>query len=92
MTQNITSMNTDCKKTVKADIICGFRGSGKTTLITKMAKEIWEGELVVFLQNKSGRETLSREALPSGCHVRMMQSSSSAAAAVSFSPMPFYKP
>lgn len=73
MTQNTTSMSMDCKKTIKIDIACGFRGSGKTTLIKRMAEEIWEGENIVFLQNESGHEKLSRVSESSGCQVIEVQ-------------------
>lgn len=63
-------MNMVYKKTVKVDIVCGFRSSGKTTLIKRLAEEIWEGEKVVFLQNEKGRETLSQMPLQSGWHVK----------------------
>ncbi|MCI5698983.1 MAG: hypothetical protein MR308_01105 [Lachnospiraceae bacterium] len=73
MIQNTTSMSTDCKKTVKVDLVCGFRGSGKTTLIKKLAEKVWVGERIVFLQNEFGRETLSRMPLQSGWYVKMAQ-------------------
>ena len=73
MTQNITSMNMAYKNPVKVDIVFGFRGAGKTTLIKRMAEEIWEGERIVFLQNEFGKENLSRISLQSGWYVRDVQ-------------------
>ena len=39
---------------VKIDIISGFLGAGKTTLITKLLKEAFEGEQVVLIENEFG--------------------------------------
>ena len=39
---------------VKIDIISGFLGSGKTTLIKKLLKEAFEGEQVVLIENEFG--------------------------------------
>ena len=39
---------------VKIDIISGFLGAGKTTLIKKMLKEAFEGEQVVLIENEFG--------------------------------------
>lgn len=40
------------------DLVAGFRGSGKTTLIRSMAETLWTGERVVFLLNERGRASL----------------------------------
>ena len=39
---------------VKIDIISGFLGAGKTTLIKKLLKEAFEGEKVVLIENEFG--------------------------------------
>ena len=39
---------------VKIDIISGFLGAGKTTLIKKLLKEAFEGEQVVLIENELG--------------------------------------
>ena len=39
---------------VKIDIISGFLGAGKTTLIKKLLKEVFEGEQVVLIENEFG--------------------------------------
>ena len=39
---------------VKIDIISGFIGAGKTTLIKKLLKEAFEGEQVVLIENEFG--------------------------------------
>ncbi len=38
----------------KIDVISGFLGAGKTTLIKKMLKEAWNGEQVVLIENEFG--------------------------------------
>ena len=40
---------------VKIDIISGFLGAGKTTLIKKLLKEAFEGEQVVLIENEFGQ-------------------------------------
>ena len=39
----------------KIDIISGFLGAGKTTLIQKLLKEALKGEKVVLIENDSVR-------------------------------------
>jgi len=39
---------------IKVDIISGFLGAGKTTLIKKLLKEAFEGEKVVLIENEFG--------------------------------------
>ena len=41
-------------KMVKIDIISGFLGAGKTTLIKKLLKEAFQGEQVVLIENEFG--------------------------------------
>ena len=41
-------------KTIKTDIISGFLGAGKTTLIKKLVKEAFAGEKVVLIENEFG--------------------------------------
>lgn len=43
---------------IPVDLIAGFRGSGKTTLIRAMAGSLWQGERVVFLLNERGKARL----------------------------------
>ena len=38
----------------KIDIISGFLGAGKTTLIKKLIAEAFEGEKLVFIENEFG--------------------------------------
>ncbi|MBR5422029.1 MAG: GTP-binding protein [Lachnospiraceae bacterium] len=38
----------------KIDVISGFLGAGKTTLIQKLLKEAWTGEQVVLIENEFG--------------------------------------
>lgn len=38
----------------KINIISGFLGAGKTTLIQKLLKEVWKGEKVVLIENEFG--------------------------------------
>ena len=38
----------------KIDIISGFLGAGKTTLIKKLIKEAYQGEKVVLIENEFG--------------------------------------
>ena len=41
-------------KMVKIDIISGFLGAGKTTLIKKLLKDGFQGEQVVLIENEFG--------------------------------------
>ena len=38
----------------KIDVISGFLGAGKTTLIKKLLAEAWKGEQVVLIENEFG--------------------------------------
>ena len=38
----------------KIEIISGFLGAGKTTLIRKMLKEVFAGEKIVLIENEFG--------------------------------------
>ena len=38
----------------KIDIVSGFLGAGKTTLIKKLIKEAFEGEKLVLIENEFG--------------------------------------
>ena len=38
----------------KIDIVSGFLGAGKTTLIKKMVKEAYQGEELVLIENEFG--------------------------------------
>lgn len=38
----------------KIDIVSGFLGAGKTTLIKKLLKEALQGEQVVLIENEFG--------------------------------------
>ena len=39
---------------VQVDIISGFLGAGKTTLISKLLKTVYAGENVVLIENEYG--------------------------------------
>lgn len=62
---------------MKIDIISGFLGAGKTTLITKLVKEALNGEKVAIIENEYGevgidgeilkRENLEVREITSGC-------------------------
>ena len=43
----------------KIDIISGFLGAGKTTLIKKLLKEAFQGEQVVLIENEWNRRWFS---------------------------------
>ena len=51
---------------VKIDIISGFLGAGKTTLIKKLLKEAFEGEQVVLIENEFGEIEGSCREISSG--------------------------
>ena len=38
----------------KTSVISGFLGAGKTTLIKKLVKEVFNGEQVVIIENEFG--------------------------------------
>ena len=40
----------------KIDIVSGFLGAGKTTLIKKMVKEAYQGEKLVLIENEFGEK------------------------------------
>ena len=42
------------KSMAKIDIISGFLGAGKTTLIKKLIKEVFAGQKVVLIENEFG--------------------------------------
>ena len=42
-------------KTTKVDIFSGFLGAGKTTLIKKLVKEAYKGEMLVIIENEFGQ-------------------------------------
>ena len=48
----------ESKHKTPVDLIAGFRGSGKTTLIRAMTGSLWQGERVVFLLNERGKARL----------------------------------
>ena len=49
----------------KVDIISGFLGSGKTTLIRKLISEEYKGEKVVVLENEMGKVNIDGQILKS---------------------------
>ena len=60
---------------VKIDIISGFLGAGKTTLIKKLLKEAFEGEQVVLIENEFGEIGIDGGFLKdSGIEIREMNS------------------
>ena len=42
-------------KITKVDIFSGFLGAGKTTLIKKLIKEAYKGEMIVVIENEFGK-------------------------------------
>ena len=60
---------------VKIDIISGFLGAGKTTLIKKLLKEAFEGEQVVLIENEFGEIGIDGGLLKdAGIEIREMNS------------------
>ena len=60
---------------VKIDIISGFLGAGKTTLIKKLLKEAFEGEQVVLIENEFGEIGIAGGFLKdAGIEIREMNS------------------
>ena len=39
---------------IKVDIVSGFLGAGKTTLIKKLIKEVFAGQQIVLIENEFG--------------------------------------
>ena len=59
----------------KIDIVSGFLGAGKTTLIKKMLKEVFAGEQVVLIENEFGEIGIDGGFLKdSGIEIREMNS------------------
>ena len=59
----------------KIDIISGFLGAGKTTLIKKLLKEVFQGEQVVLIENEFGEIGIDGGFLKeSGIEIREMNS------------------
>ena len=59
----------------KVDIISGFLGAGKTTLIAKLLKEAFPGEQVVLIENEFGEIGIDGGFLKeSGVEIREMNS------------------
>ena len=59
----------------KIDIISGFLGAGKTTLIKKMLKEVFPGEKIVLIENEFGEIGIDGGFLKdSGIEIREMNS------------------
>ncbi len=59
----------------KIDIISGFLGAGKTTLIKKLLKEAFEGEKLVLIENEFGEISIDGGFLKeSGVQVSEMSS------------------
>ena len=62
-------------KMTKVDIISGFLGAGKTTLIAKLLKEAFPGEQVVLIENEFGEIGIDGGFLKeSGVEIREMNS------------------
>ena len=60
---------------VKVDIISGFLGAGKTTLIQKLLKEALAGKKVVLIENEFGEIGIDGGFLQeSGVEIREMNS------------------
>lgn len=47
-------------------VVYGFLGSGKTTLINRLAREVFPARRIVVIENESGRESVDGEHLRSG--------------------------
>ena len=63
----------------KVDIISGFLGAGKTTLISKLLKEALKGEQVVLIENEFGEIGIDGGFLKdSGVEIREMIQDASA--------------
>ena len=43
----------------KIDIVSGFLGAGKTTLIKKLLDEVFRGEKIVLIENEFGQIALT---------------------------------
>ena len=54
---------------VKIDIISGFLGAGKTTLIKKLLKDGFQGEQVVLIENEFGEIGIDGGFLKDWCGV-----------------------
>ena len=51
----------------KIDIVSGFLGAGKTTLIKKMLSEAYQGEKLVLIENEFGEISIDeRRRFPEG--------------------------
>jgi|GEM_PF-2447820 len=44
---------------ISVDLLAGFKGSGKTSFINKLAGYVWSKEKTLFIQNETGIESLS---------------------------------
>ena len=65
----------EVKNMTKIDIISGFLGAGKTTLIKKLLSEALKGEQVVLIENEFERSVLTGGFLKdSGIEIREMNS------------------
>ena len=51
------------QKILKIDIISGFLGAGKTTLINRLIREAYKGEKVVLIENEFGEVSVDSEFL-----------------------------
>ena len=56
MKRSTIRLNMEFKDRIPVDLISGFRGAGKTTLIRAMT-DMWQEDRVVFLQNEQGKES-----------------------------------
>ena len=50
----LKTVRKDLSKLTKIDIISGFLGAGKTTLIKKLLDESFKGEKIVLIENEFG--------------------------------------
>ena len=48
----LKTVRKDLSKLTKIDIISGFLGAGKTTLIKKLLDESFKGEKIVLIENR----------------------------------------
>ena len=58
----------------KIDIISGFLGAGKTTLIKKLLAEAYQGEKLVLIENEFGEISIDGGFLRSEEHTSELQS------------------
>ena len=56
-------------KKIPIDVICGFLGSGKTTLINALLETAYKGENIAIIENEFGEVDIDSELLPGGIEI-----------------------